>query len=105
MNKYFQLLRNIHFSCEANVHDKCNLCKNDIIDEYAFKRNSLADEDTCCYQSIIPFCVEYLNTKVISNRMKTAYMKCCKCNSNIMKLDIVTFKPYSSKTAFNSRSL
>ena len=27
-------------------------------------------------------------------------MKCCKCNSNIMELDIVTFKPYSIKNNF-----
>ena len=105
MNKYFQLPQNIHFACEANVHGECNLCKNEIIDEYTFKRNPLVDEDTCCCQIILPFCVECLNTKVISNRKKIAYMKCCKCNSNIMELNIVTFKPYSSKTAFNSRSV
>ena len=49
-NTYFQTLRYIHFSCEVNVNDKCNSCDNDIIDEYAFERNPLADKDTCLCQ-------------------------------------------------------
>ena len=59
-NKYFQSLRNSHLSCDVNVHDKCNFCKDDIKNEYAFERNSLTDEDTCCCQSIFPFCVKWL---------------------------------------------
>ena len=31
-NNYFQTLRNIHFSCENNVHDKCNMCDDEIIE-------------------------------------------------------------------------
>jgi len=96
-NKYFQTLRYIHFSCEVNVNDKCNSCKNDIIDEYAFERNPLADKDTCFCQTILPFCVTCL-------RKNTAYMKCCKCNSNIMELDIVTFNPYSIKSKFQFKT-
>ena len=63
-NKHFQSLRNIHFSYDVNVHDKCNFCKSDIIDEYAFERNPLIDEDTCFYQSILLFCLKCLKNKV-----------------------------------------
>ena len=31
-NKYFHTLWNIHFSCENNVHDKCDMCNNHIIE-------------------------------------------------------------------------
>ena len=63
-NKNFQSLRNIHFSCDVNVHDKCNFCKSDIIDEYTFERNPLIDEDICCYQSILLFCIKCLKNKL-----------------------------------------
>ena len=31
-------------------------------------------------------------------------MKCCKCNSKIMELDIVTFNPYSIKSKFQFKT-
>ena len=69
-NNYYQSLWNIHFSCEANVHDKYNFCKNNTIDAYTFEKNPLLDEDTCCCQSILPFSVKCLKNEVIPNKKK-----------------------------------
>ena len=41
------------------------MCKNDIIKKNAFERNTLSNKDTCCCQSILPFCVNYLVNKIV----------------------------------------
>ena len=69
------------------------MCKNDIIEKYAFERNTLSDKNTYWCQSILPFCVDCLLNKIVPNGKPTEYIKCHKCNCNIMELDIIEFNP------------
>ena len=87
-------LRNIHVSCDNDVHDKCNMYENDIIEKYTFERNTLSDKDTYYCQSILPFCVDCLVNNIVPNRKSAEYIKCYKYNCNIMELNIVELKPY-----------
>ena len=44
------------------------MCDDEIIERYAFERNNLSDKDTCCCQSILPFCVNCLVEAVVPQR-------------------------------------